>query len=157
MEPSVSEDEHCNVPSVIARSVSQRRSNLRTLVIGEIASQKTLAMTGHVSAIEVFPNDVSIALMVKQMSVYILTNKLNTVVYTGVTSNLKRRVYEHKKKIKSKFTARYNVNKLVYYEVFSDSYNAIAREKQIKAGSRQKKIDLINAANPKWIDLYDEI
>ena len=63
--------------------------------------------------------------MSKQMFVYILTNKINTVLYTGVTSNLKRRVYEHKEKIKSKFTARYNVNKLVYYEVFSDSYNAI--------------------------------
>jgi putative endonuclease len=91
------------------------------------------------------------------MFVYILTNKVNTVLYTGVTSNLKRRVYEHKEKIKSKFTGRYNVNRLVYYEAFSDSYNAIAREKQIKGGSRQKKIDLINAANPKWIDLYDEI
>ena len=95
--------------------------------------------------------------MPKQMFAYILTNKVNTVLYTGVTSNLKRRVYEHKEKIKSKFTARYNLGKLVYYEVVSDSYNAIAPEKQIKAGSRQKKIDLINAMNPKWSDLYDEV
>jgi putative endonuclease len=95
--------------------------------------------------------------MSKQMFVYILTNKVNTVLYTGVTSNLKRRVYEHREKIKSKFTARYNVNKLVYYEVFSDSYNAIVREKQIKAGSRQKKIALIDAMNPKWIDLSDKV
>ncbi len=86
-----------------------------------------------------------------------MTNKVNTVLYTGVASNLKRRVYEHKEKIKSKFTARYNVNKLVYYEVFADSYNAIVREKQIKAGSRQKKIDLVNALNPGWVDLYDHV
>jgi putative endonuclease len=105
----------------------------------------------------VFLNDEAISLMPEQMFVYILTNKVNTVLYTGVTSNLKRRVYEHKEKIKSKVTARYNVNKLVYYEIFSDSYNAIAREKQIKAGSRQKKVDLVNAMNPKWVDLYGEI
>ncbi len=95
--------------------------------------------------------------MPKQMFVYIMTNKLNTVLYTGVTSNLKRRVYEHKEKLKSKFTARYNVNKLVYYEVFADPYNAISREKQIKAGSRQKKIDLVNEMNPEWVDLYEKI
>ena len=59
--------------------------------------------------------------------------------------------------IKSKFTARYNVNKLVYYELFSDSYNAITREKQIKAGSRQKKIDLVDAMNPSWEDLYAQM
>jgi len=86
-----------------------------------------------------------------------MTNKANTVLYTGVTNNLKRRIYEHGEKIKSKFTARYNINKLVYFEVFSDSYNAITREKQIKAGSRQKKIDLINAMNPRWVDLSDEV
>jgi putative endonuclease len=102
-------------------------------------------------------NDEAISIMSKQMFVYILTNKVNTVLYAGVTSNLKRRIYEHKEKIKSKFTARYNINKLVYYEMFSDSYNAIAREKQIKAGSRQKKVDLINAMNPTWNDLYGEI
>ncbi len=95
--------------------------------------------------------------MPKQMFVYIMTNKLNTVLYTGVTSNLKRRVYEHKEKLKSKFTARYNVNKLVYYEVFADPYNAISREKQIKAGSRQKKIDLVNKMNPEWVDLYEQL
>ena len=91
------------------------------------------------------------------MFVYIMTNKLDTVLYTGVTNNLQRRVFEHKEKIKSKFTARYNVNKLVYYEVFADPHNAIAREKQIKGGSRQKKIDLINVMNPKWEDLYGQI
>ena len=91
--------------------------------------------------------------MPKQMFVYIMTNKSNTVLYTGVTSDLNRRAYEHKAKLANSFTARYNVNKLVYYETFSDPPNAIAREKQIKAGSRQKKIDTINAMNPKWVDL----
>jgi putative endonuclease len=86
-----------------------------------------------------------------------MTNKGNRVLYTGVTSNLKRRVYEHKEKIKGKFTARYSINKLVYYEMFTDSYNAIVREKQIKGGSRQKKIHLVSAKNPDWVDLYDEI
>lgn len=95
--------------------------------------------------------------MSKQMFVYSMTNKGNTVLYTGVTSNLKRRVYEHKEKIKGKFTSRYNINKLVYYEMFTDSYNAIVREKQIKGGSRQKKIHLVSAINPDWVDLYDDI
>jgi putative endonuclease len=93
----------------------------------------------------------------KQFFVYILTNKLNSVLYTGVTNSLRRRVFEHKEKIGSKFTKRYNINKLVYFEIFQDSYNAIAREKQIKAGSRQKKIDLINKMNPEWKDLYDSL
>ena len=95
--------------------------------------------------------------MKKQYYVYIMTNKNNTVIYTGITNNLKRRVYEHKEKIIRSFTSRYNVNKLVYYEVFEDSYNAISREKQIKSGSRRKKIDLVNNFNPQWKDLYNEI
>ncbi len=80
--------------------------------------------------------------------VYILTNRSNSVLYTGVTNNLLRRVYEHKNKKVKGFTVRYNVNKLVYYEVGEESYGAISREKQIKAGSRQKKKDLINSMNP---------
>ena len=91
----------------------------------------------------------------KQFYVYILTNKNNTVLYTGVTSNLECRIWEHKHKIYKGFTAKYNVDKLVYYEIHYDSYEAIAREKQIKAGSRKKKIDLINAQNPEWKDLAD--
>jgi len=86
-----------------------------------------------------------------------MTNKHNTVLYTGLTNDLKRRVYEHKEKLICGFTKKYNVTKLVYYEVFKDPENAILREKQIKAGSRQKKIDLINNMNRKWVDLYDEI
>ena len=88
--------------------------------------------------------------------VYILTNKYNTVLYTGVTNNLMRRVYEHKEGLFKGFTSKYNVGKLVYYEYFEDPVSAITREKQIKAGSRQKKIKLIESMNPEWKDLYEE-
>ena len=95
--------------------------------------------------------------MEKQYCVYILTNKNNTVLYTGVTNNLKRRVLEHKQNQGSVFTSKYKIHKLVYYEVTTDINAAILREKQIKAGSRQKKIDLINSMNKEWVDLYEEI
>jgi len=95
--------------------------------------------------------------MPKQCCVYILTNERHTVLYTGITSNLKTRVYQHKEKVLPGFTSRYNVGKLVYYEMFEDATAAIMREKQIKAGSRSKKVDLINSLNPGWRDLYDEI
>ena len=95
--------------------------------------------------------------MNKQYYVYILTNKINTVLYTGITNNLERRIFEHKSKYFKGFTAKYNVNKLVYYEIYSDIYEAIQREKQIKSGSRQKKIDLIQSLNPKWKDLVDDM
>ncbi len=86
-----------------------------------------------------------------------MTNKLNSVIYTGVTSELQKRIYEHKQKLIGGFTKKYNVNKLVYYEVFNDIENAILREKQIKAGSRQKKMDLIRSMNPEFRDLYYEL
>lgn len=86
-----------------------------------------------------------------------MTNQNNTTLYTGVTNNLKRRVYEHKEKLVDGFTKKYNICKLVYYEVFEDPENAILREKQIKGGSRQKKIDLITSINKGWHDLYEEI
>ncbi|MBT3382890.1 MAG: GIY-YIG nuclease family protein [Prolixibacteraceae bacterium] len=87
-------------------------------------------------------------------AIYILTNRNNTVLYTGVTSNLRKRLYEHKNKVyTSSFTNKYNVSKLVYFEVFSLIEEAIAREKQIKAGSRKKKVELINSINPEWNDL----
>ena len=89
--------------------------------------------------------------------VYIMTNVHNSVLYIGVTNNLKRRVYEHKAGKGSVFTNKYNVHKLVYYEVCDDVRSAIAREKQLKGGSRQKKIDLINGLNSGWRDLYDVI
>ncbi|HJU61678.1 MAG TPA: GIY-YIG nuclease family protein [Candidatus Binatia bacterium] len=87
--------------------------------------------------------------------VYIMTNKGNKVLYTGVTSNLFNRVTRHKDKMVSGFTSRYNVTKLVYYEEYNTMEEAIAREKQIKGGSRQKKIDLVNSKNPEWKDLYE--
>ncbi len=95
--------------------------------------------------------------MNKQYFVYIMTNPKNTVLYTGVTNDLKKRVYEHREKLLDGFTKKYNIAKLVYYEVFRDSYNSIVREKQIKGGSREKKIDLIDSFNPKWQDLYDKL
>ncbi|CAG0936482.1 hypothetical protein TFLX_05357 [Thermoflexales bacterium] len=93
----------------------------------------------------------------RQSFIYILTNKYNNVLYTGVTSDLRKRIWEHREKLVGGFTKRYNVTKLVYYEVFADIRDAIAREKQIKAGSRQKKLDLIVGMNPEWRDLYDEL
>ncbi len=88
--------------------------------------------------------------------IYIMTNKGNTVLYTGVTSNLFNRVAQHKDKLIAGFTSTYNVNKLVYYEEYDTMEEAIAREKQIKGGSRQEKIELINSKNPGWRDLYDD-
>ena len=93
----------------------------------------------------------------KEYCVYIMTNAHNTVLYTGVTNQLQRRVYEHKNGQVSIFTKKYNVTKLVYYEVTDNVHSALAREKQIKGGSRKKKIDLVNSLNPTWKDLYDEL
>ena len=93
----------------------------------------------------------------KEYCVYIMTNEHKTVIYTGVTNNLARRVYEHKNGLGGIFTKKYNVNKLVYYEVGDNVHAALAREKQIKGGSRKKKIDLVNSVNPDWKDLFDEI
>ena len=95
--------------------------------------------------------------MDKQFYVYIMANDSNTVTYTGVTSNIKRRVFEHKEKFVEGFTKQYNINKLVYYEIFGDAINAITREKQIKGGSRHSKIKLIESMNKDWRDLYYEL
>lgn len=89
--------------------------------------------------------------------VYIMTNKYNTVLYTGVTNNLIRRVYEHKNNLVEGFTSRYNIDKLVYYDYTENIEASIKREKQIKGWSRQKKINIIEAINPEWKDLYDQI
>ena len=89
--------------------------------------------------------------------VYILTNKKNTVLYTGVTSNLTRRVEEHRGRLVNGHTKRYNIEKLVYYEVHEDANSANIREKQLKAGSRIKKIKLITKNNIEWKDLSSEI
>ena len=93
----------------------------------------------------------------KPYCVYIMTNNYNTVLYTGVTNDLQRRVLEHKSGKGSEFTNKYNIKKLVYFVVTNDINAAIAREKQIKAGSRQKKVDLIDSINPDWTDLFDEL
>ncbi|MCC3158076.1 GIY-YIG nuclease family protein [Hymenobacter sp. 15J16-1T3B] len=85
--------------------------------------------------------------------VYILTNQNHTVLYTGVTNDLTRRVAEHRTGQHKSFTKRYNVNKLVHFEKYPDAKAAIAREKQLKAGSRQKKLDAVNAVNPDWSEL----
>ncbi|MDP3955096.1 MAG: GIY-YIG nuclease family protein [bacterium] len=95
--------------------------------------------------------------MDKEYYVYIATNKINTVLYTGVTNNLVRRIYEHKNKLIKGFSSKYNICKLVYFEIYNDINEAIKREKQIKAGSRKKKLELIKKINPDFKDLYEEI
>ncbi len=86
-----------------------------------------------------------------------MTNKIDSVIYTGVTSNLQKRIHEHKNKMTDGFTSKYNIKKLVYYEIFDSIEDAILREKQIKAGSRKKKIVLIKSMNPGFVDLYDTL
>ena len=85
--------------------------------------------------------------------VYILTNQSNKVLYTGITNDLERRLYEHQNKLVKGFTSKYNVNKLVYFDCTTVARSAIAREKQIKGWTRQKKLDLISELNPQWRDL----
>ena len=93
----------------------------------------------------------------KQYCIYIMTNHKNTVLYTGVTNDLQRRVYEHKNKLVEGFTKRYNLTRLVYYDLCADIEGAIIREKQIKAGSRRDKMNLIDSVNRDWHDLYNEL
>ena len=92
----------------------------------------------------------------KNPCIYLITNKNNTVIYTGVTSDLTKRVWQHKSKFyKNSFTARYNCDKLVYFERLNTMTEAIAREKQLKAGNRKRKEELINLENPEWKDLSE--
>jgi putative endonuclease len=93
----------------------------------------------------------------KQPFVYIMTNKRNGTLYTGVTSNLVQRVYQHREAVLPGFTERYACKLLVWYECHDEMVGAIAREKQIKAGSRKKKLALIEAFNPDWRDLYQDL
>jgi len=95
--------------------------------------------------------------MKKFYCIYIITNSTNSVLYTGVTGNLVARIYHHKHKTVSSFSSKYNLNKLVYYEVYEDVNQAIIREKQIKAGSRKNKLELVNKQNPDWKDLYSSL
>ena len=89
--------------------------------------------------------------------VYILTNKTHSVLYIGVTNDLKRRIYEHKNGVLEGFTKNYHVNQLMYYEIFYDPRNAILREKQIKGWRREKKNALIETKNPDWIDYWEKL
>lgn len=95
--------------------------------------------------------------MSKKGYTYILFSKKNGTLYVGVTSNLAKRVWEHKNKFVEGFTKQYNVDKLGYYEVFDDIEKAIEREKSLKKFGRKKKLDIIEKYNPEWIDLYYEI
>lgn len=95
--------------------------------------------------------------MNNQGYIYIIINQNNSVLYTGVTSDLKQRVWQHKQGEIPGFSQKYKVNKLVYYEICDDMYNAITREKQIKSGSRASKIKLVVSINPEWSDLYEKI
>ena len=95
--------------------------------------------------------------MAQQYYVYIMTNLRKTVLYAEVTNDLTKRVWQHRKGQGGRFTQKYHCSKLVLYEVYQDPYNAIAREKQIKAGSRSRKVELIERMNPGWRDLYDDI
>jgi len=90
-----------------------------------------------------------------QYYVYIMTNKSGTL-YVGLTNNLKKRVFEHKSKLVEGFTEKYNINKLLYFETFSDIYSAIAREKTIKGWLRSKKVELVRTTNPDWADLSQD-
>ena len=92
----------------------------------------------------------------RQFYVYILTNKAQTVLYTGITNDLKKRAWEHGSGLGSKFVSRYRVSRLVYFEVFEDPYEAISRENQIKAGPRRRKVALIEKTNPRWRNLADD-
>jgi putative endonuclease len=93
----------------------------------------------------------------KQPAVYIITNKKNGTLYTGVTSNLVKRIYEHKEGLIQGFSKKYGCKLLVFYELCEIMETAIAREKQIKDGSRKRKLELIEAFNPSWKDLYEDI
>jgi putative endonuclease len=95
--------------------------------------------------------------MNKQYFVYILANRKHGTLYIGVTSNLIQRTYQHKSKIVRGFTKRYNIHKLVYFEIFDDPISAITREKRLKKWDREWKLQLIERENPSWVDLYDTL
>jgi putative endonuclease len=88
---------------------------------------------------------------------YFMANQTNVALYIGVTSDLQKRVFEHKNKFVKGFTKKYDIDKLVYYEIFSDPENAILREKGLKGSSRARKNKLVESMNPQWLDLYDNI
>ena len=93
----------------------------------------------------------------KAYYVYILTNKSNRVLYVGITSNISKRIYQHRNPTCESFTSRYNVTKLVHVETYEDPYLAIRKEKQLKAGSRKRKNEVVNKHNPDWKDLSESV
>ncbi|MDH3871120.1 MAG: GIY-YIG nuclease family protein [Gammaproteobacteria bacterium] len=95
--------------------------------------------------------------MNRQPALYLITNRPNGTLYTGVTSDLRKRIWQHRHKRIKGFSAKYNLTMFVYFELYEDMYQAITREKQIKAGSRQAKIRLVEQFNPEWKDLYEDI
>ena len=95
--------------------------------------------------------------MAHQPSVYILSNMTNGTLYIGVTSNLTQRIWQHKNKVSQGFSNKYDLDRLVYYEIHTDIKDAILREKQVKKWRRQWKLNLINEQNPNWIDLWESI
>jgi putative endonuclease len=95
--------------------------------------------------------------MTKQFFVYIITNKINTTLYIGITSNLIQRIWQHKNKIVEGFSSKYNLDKLVYYEIYENPEHAIQREKNLKFWKREWKMKLVEGKNLKWKDLYDDL
>ena len=124
-----------------------------------ISSQHEMTQLSHMHSPSTAPMlDVELtAMFTRQFYVYILTNKAQTVLYTGITNDLKKRIWEHNSGLGSKFAGRYGVSRLVYFEVFEDTYEAISREKQIKAGPRRRKVALIEKANPRWRNLAGDL
>lgn len=119
-----------------------------------MATFPILSLRGGPQANEAIPTDQRQPSMEDKLyCVYILANERHTVLYTGVTGDLPKRLYEHKNKLTPGFTSRYNADRLVWYEPHGDACSAISREKQIKGGSRLKKIRLIEEMNPEWHDL----
>jgi putative endonuclease len=108
----------------------------------------------NISANQNFQKDYA---MHRQPAVYLLTNRPNGTLYTGVTSNLPKRIWQHKNKVTKGSSFKYNLTRLVYFELLEDMYQAISREKQLKAGPRKAKVNLIEASNPDWRDLYPDI
>jgi putative endonuclease len=111
----------------------------------------------NISANQNFQKDYA---MHRQPAVYLLTNRPNGTLYTGVTSNLPKRIWQHKNKVTKGSSFKYNLTRLVYFELLEDMYQAISREKQLKAGprkARKAKVNLIEASNPDWRDLYPDI
>jgi len=116
-----------------------------------------VAISGRIHRSWSVPVYVKEYVMKREPAVYVLTNKPDGTLYTGVTSNLSKRIWQHKNKVMKGFSARYNLTRLIYFELFEDMQEAISREKQIKAGSRKAKIKLIESSNPEWKDLYAEV